>query len=282
MLQRSSHRFPSAARGGALTVALPGRLAREAPAALFVLAVLTWLAFDEGGYFATSWGLVTLLAAWVLLLAVLLRQTLTFGSLDALQVGALFAFAVLSAVSALWATSSSAVGLPSERSVLYLVCVAAVLAAVWALGARSRSAVGPPSEGSVLYLVGVAAVLAVADRPATLVVSVGLAVTLVSRASLLGRLFPGPSGTFAVGAGNRLFRPLGYWNSLGLWAAMGVVLGVVIALRSRSPVLRLAAGASVVIGLATLYFTFSRGGWLALAVGLTAAVSADRDRLAVI
>src|SRR5581483_2109629 len=77
---------------------------------------------------------------------------------------------------------------------------------------------------------------------------------------LLTRLFPERAGYVDTIAGQRLEAPLGYWNALGLFAAIGLLL---------------AAG----LVAPTLYFTFSRGGWVALAAGLAALVALDRRRL---
>lgn len=70
-------------------------------------------------------------------------------------------------------------------------------------------------------------------------------------------------------AGGRLSQPLTYWNAMGIVAAMGFVLLVRLAGDpSRSRRLRLAAvvaGPPVALG---LYLTLSRGGLLAVAIGL--------------
>ena len=89
-------------------------------------------------------------------------------------------------------------------------------------------------------------------------------------------------GTFDSVAGYRLFTPLGYWNALGLFAAIGVLLALGIAARGASPVARGLAGASLPLLACTLYFTFSRGAWLALAAGLIALVAVSPRRPALI
>jgi O-Antigen ligase/Tetratricopeptide repeat len=60
---------------------------------------------------------------------------------------------------------------------------------------------------------------------------------------------------------------------------MGILLALGLAGRDRQVAVRAVAGASVVVLAATLYFTFSRGGWLTLAAGILAAVAVDSRRL---
>ena len=95
---------------------------------------------------------------------------------------------------------------------------------------------------------------------------------------LLTRLFPDRIGVFDPIAGYRLQEPIGYWNALGLFAAMGAALALGFAARG-SLLVRALAGASLPILLTTTYFTFSRGAWLALGVGLVVAVAIDPRRL---
>ena len=108
------------------------------------------------------------------------------------------------------------------------------------------------------------------------------AIVLVSGYGLATRLFPERVGSFDSVAGYRLFTPIGYWNALGLFAAIGVLLALGVAARGASPVARALAGASLPLLGCTLYFTFSRGAWLALAAGLIALLAVSSRRLALI
>ena len=60
---------------------------------------------------------------------------------------------------------------------------------------------------------------------------------------------------------------------------MGSLLALGLAARARSPALRALAAASLLALLPTLYFTFSRGAWIALAAGLIAGAVMDSRRL---
>ena len=72
---------------------------------------------------------------------------------------------------------------------------------------------------------------------------------------------------------------LGYWNAVGIFAALGLLLALGLAARAQRPIWRALAGASVAILAPTFFFTFSRGAWVALAIGLIAAVALDARRL---
>src|SRR5438270_714385 len=139
-------------------------------------------------------------------------------------------------------------------------------------------------ERDVLYPVGVLAAAAVFGRRSArhLLGAVCVAITLVSWYALATRLFPDHAGRFDAIAGYRLLRPIGYWNSLGVFAAMGIVLALAFAARGRHMITRLLAAASLVLLAPTLYFTYSRGAWIALALGLVTAIALDTRRLQLI
>jgi hypothetical protein len=90
----------------------------------------------------------------------------------------------------------------------------------------------------------------------------------VSLYSLATRLLPDHFGAFNASAGYRLFVPIGYWNGLGAFAAMGALLAVGLAISGCTTTLRVVAGGALVVLLPTLYYTFSRGAWAALFLGL--------------
>src|SRR4029078_5034331 len=85
--------------------------------------------------------------------------------------------------------------------------------------------------------------------------------------------------TFDPIGGNRLSEPLGYWNALAALTAIGTVLAIGFAAKARSLIARGLSAASLVVLLPTLYFTFSRGGWIALFAGLILLIALDSSRL---
>jgi O-antigen ligase len=68
--------------------------------------------------------------------------------------------------------------------------------------------------------------------------------------------------------GHLLHRPLGYANALGIYAAIGALLALGLALHARRPGLRAVALAPLAVLVPTLLLTSSRGAWVASAAGL--------------
>jgi hypothetical protein len=203
----------------------------------------------SGGYYPTAWGWGTLWFAWLIVLALLLRAEVR---LDRRTAGGLAAMAGVVGwitLSVAWARDVPAAILEAERAAMYLLGFAAVILCA---GRRTLAAL----TGGLLAGVTVVCVVALGTR-------------------LLPREGEGVQAIFL----NRLSDPVGYWNALGLLAAMGIVLAVVLAARAHAPVSRALSAATVPVLSATLYFTYSRGGWLALGTGLAAAVAVDPRRL---
>jgi hypothetical protein len=98
----------------------------------------------------------------------------------------------------------------------------------------------------------------------------------LSLAALSTRLFP---GLFTVDTGTgRLSWPIGYWNAQGLLSAMATLIAAAAA-TSRQHRYALAAAATAPLLVATVYLTFSRGSWVALAVGAAVLVSVHPARV---
>jgi hypothetical protein len=212
----------------------------------FLLVTLTGLA--GGGYFPGAWGWATLGCLWAAALVLTLDRTavLTRPALAALGLAAAYTGWV--ALSGLWSIDATQTGLEVQRTLVY---VAALLAL--ALATRHRGSA--PLRGA------------------------WAAVVVLAAEGLLTRLLPELVGAGDTTAGYRLSAPIGYWNALGLLAGLGALLALGLAARDRRPVLRAAAAASLPVLLTTLYFTFSRGAWLALAAGALATLAVDRRRL---
>src|SRR5207302_2948179 len=79
--------------------------------------------------------------------------------------------------------------------------------------------------------------------------------------------------------GYLLAGPTGYQNCLGVLCALAALITLGLVARSRGLLVRIAAGVSLVILVATLYFTFSRGAAAALLVGILLAGALERERL---
>jgi O-antigen ligase len=231
---------------------LPGRLTdvrwADARAALIGLLLLP-LAADHGGYYPPAWGWSVLLLLWGAGLALLLRADVRVRAPEVALLGVVTALFAWILCSNLWTGSPTRTMLESQRAALYIGAVGAILLLV--RGASYRALLG----------------------------AAWCAIALVCGYALATRLFPERLGITDVIAGYRLSEPVGYWNALGLFAAMGALLALGFVTHGRSRVLRAAAGASLVILIVALYFTFSRGAWGALACGLVASIALERQRL---
>jgi O-antigen ligase/polysaccharide polymerase Wzy-like membrane protein len=216
--------------------------------ALATLALVAGTGFAGGGYFPGSWGWPTLAAGWAAALALLVDERSTLGRLGSAYAALLAALAAWVALGALWSVDVTQTLHEAERTAVY---VSAVLAAL--LWAR---------RDSVPLLHGV-----------------WIASVLLCGWALVTRVVPDRFGVVDPISGYRLSGPIGYWNSLGLLAAIGILLGLGLSARAATTLGRAAGAASVPPLAATLYFTFSRGAWIALALGLAATVAIDRRRL---
>jgi tetratricopeptide (TPR) repeat protein len=213
--------------------------------------VVGGLAFANGGYFPVAWGWSGLALLWLAAIGLALGVSVEVRTLDWLFVGALAGLTAWTFLSLLWTSGVPGTVLEGERMLVYF---AAGLAGFLLL---RRSSV-----------------------PA-LLIGVWGAITVVSAYGLATRLFPDQLGASDRISDFRLSHPVGYWNAFGILAAMGTLLALGLAARS-GPIVRCLAAASGVVLLLTLYFTYSRGGWIAFFIGLTAMIALDRRRLQLI
>ncbi len=204
--------------------------------------------FASGGYYPTAWGWGALVALWLAATYLVIGTATRPAPLALTMLGGLALLAAWTWLSLLWSDDVDQTVLEGQRTLLYVAVAAALVL--------------------VVRRVDVEALLG-----GTLI-----GIFLPAGYGLLTRLFPDRIGVFDPIAGYRLQEPVGYWNALGLFAAMGAALALGFAARG-SLLVRALAGASLPILLATTYFTFSRGAWLALGVGLVVAVAIDPRRL---
>lgn len=229
---------------GAAAVALTRRPRGLAPLALGALLPIA-VAWKDGGYAQEVWAwtaLVTLGIAFVLLIL----DGARWGVFDIGFAGALGLLAVWTACTATW--SSSVPGSLSEtvRTLSYLGVV------VLALTATRSSEVERLLAGT---LVGI---------------------TAIGLYSLGTRLLPDRLGTFDSSEGAyRLAGPIGYWNGLAIVLVVGMLLALGFATHAATPSRRALAAATVPLLAAATYFTFSRGAWIALGLGLAVAIAFD-------
>jgi hypothetical protein len=250
--------------GGAATVDLVSRarrsitdigLSAESNGTMaFALGFLTILVIgaNSAGYWPPAWGWSSLALLVVSGFAAVLRSDVRVSWPGAVLAIGLFGFTLWSLASSLWAPSATQPVQQSERLLVYLAAVVAVLLVV-----RMRS---------YRHLLG----------------GTWTAVVVLSGYGLLTRLFPDRFGTTDLIAGYRLEAPLGYWNALGIFTVMGLLLSLGFAARGRRPLVRGLAGVTTVVLLPTMYFTFSRGAWISLVVAVVVLIALDRRRLQMI
>jgi tetratricopeptide (TPR) repeat protein len=176
---------------------------------------------------------------------------------------------------------------PGRRELAFVGGLAAL--ALWALlsTAWSPGATAPvlEAERGLLYVSAAAAallLLSFRDAVPALLGGVVAGAVAVSIYALATRLFPGRvGGAYDPSSGYQLAEPIGYWNALGILAAIAILLAGGFAAHGGHVATRAAAAAGLVVLLVTLYFTFSRGALVALVVGaiVQAVVDPRRARL---
>jgi hypothetical protein len=224
------------------------------PAICVLVVIFLLLAFNDGGYFPSSFtaaGAAAFLALAVLLAASPARARFSTNALLAL--GALAGFAAWIGLSSQWSTAADTPLLDMQRALLYLALFAlALVAADSRLHARM------------------------------LVWSVLVALLAIVVVGLLSRLQPdivtGTTDPFSKPA-YRLQYPLEYWNTFGALASLGAVLALGLAADRHSPsILRASAAAAATLLSVAMYFSLSRGAWLALILGVVVLLALAPNR----
>jgi hypothetical protein len=202
----------------------------------------TVMAFFSGGFFDRP-RLIAALVVWamVTVVAVAAVWPVPAATPGRVALAALFALTLWTAASVAWAPLGGRAVHDVERLLLYLGFFACALALLRGPGVRPW--VEPIMALGTLIATG----FALSER-------------LLPELVDLDR---------SVSAAGRLEQPLSYWNALGIFAAMGVVLTIRIAGDpERSRGLRAAAAAAgVPLGLG-VYLTFARGALASAALGI--------------
>jgi len=217
--------------------------------ALAAFVPVLGLAAAQGGYFPAAWGWASVPLLWAAAIALLVRAQVRLNPYERIFLGTLAALVGWIALTVVWSVAPAESVLEIERGLIYVAATSAVL-----LISRSRFA---------RHVLG--GLLA--------------AILLIAAVSLLTRLVPDRVGVYDGSGVYRLAQPIGYWNGLGLFTAMGALLALGFAARARTLAARATSAAALVVLLPTLYFTFGRAALIALAIGLVAAVAVDPRRL---
>ena len=229
-----------------LTCRLSSRLDPPAISAwTLAFALVTYLALREGGYDTVVRSDVGIAVWWIVLL-VALAGILPgrVGAAGWIAIGLLSSFAVWTGLATGWSTST-------EQSVIELGRIATYLGVlVLAIAVQGRTAARHTING------------------------LACAIGLVTALAVLSRLHPqafGPNVQFhflQTTSARRLSYPLNYWNALAAFAAMGVPLLLAVAIGGRTTVGQALAAATLPLSALCVYLTVSRGGVIALGVGI--------------
>jgi len=238
------------ASAAALPIAPTGAsLAASAAAVAGGAAAVGGLAAANGGFFPGSWGWAILGFGWAAALALTLSTVRRLGRLECAYLGALGALAGWYFLSTMWSSSVPSSVFEAERALVYPAAAAAALLVV-----RRNSL--PQFLGGML-----------------------LGITVVDLYAIGTRLLPDRLGSYDPVATYRLAAPVGYWNGLGILSVMGAFLGLALAARAHGLLTRALSAFPLPLFAATLYFTFSRGALIALAVAFLVVIVLDANRL---
>jgi O-antigen ligase len=194
------------------------------------------------------------LAVWLVVVALLVFGAGSTAKLERplyLAGGLIVGLSVLCAISSLWSGSVELSVIEGDRVLVYLGFFLAAFLIAQTDERRQRFAEG----------------LAIA---AATVVVLGLASRLLPHVMNI---------TDALGSGPRLRYPLGYWNANGATFGIGAALLLWMSRHATWKLLRWLSVALIPAALLALYFTYSRGGLLALIVACGCLLALSRDRL---
>jgi O-antigen ligase len=217
------------------------------------VALIGGLALAGGGFDVSSRHMAGL-AVWLVVVALLV-----FGAGSAMKPerplywagGLIVCLSLLSALSSLWSGSIELSVIEAGRVAVYLGFFLAAFLIAQTDERRQRFAEG-----------------------------LAIAVAFVVVLGLGSRLLPHVLNVAdSLGTGPRLRYPLGYWNANGAMFGIGVSLLLWASRQAAWAVLRWLSVAMIPAALLALYFTYSRGGLLALIVASGCLVALSRDRL---
>jgi O-antigen ligase/polysaccharide polymerase Wzy-like membrane protein len=243
---------PGAGRAADASLAWRARLeqtaASIAPVLLIVGLALAGGGFEVGERHAAG------LAVWLVVVGLLVLGAASAATLARpvyWGAGLIGGLALLSALSSLWSSSTELSVIEADRILVYLGFFLAAFLIAQTNERRQRFAEG-----------------------------LAIAVALVALLGLGSRLLPHVLNVGnSLGSGSRLLYPLGYWNANGAICGIAVAMLLWTSRQATSNALRWLSVAAIPAVLLTLYFTFSRGGLLALLVACGCLLVLSRDRL---
>jgi O-antigen ligase len=222
-------------------------------AAVAPIALIVGLALAGGG-FEVGARHIAGLAVWLVVVGLLVLGAASATSLKRpfyVTAGSILGLSLLSAISSFWSGSIELSVIEADRVLVYLSFFLAAFLIAQTSQRRQRFA-----EGLVISI-AVVALLGLGSRLVPHVLQV----------------------SDSLGTGPRLRYPLGYWNANGAMFGIGIALLLWSSRQAASAVLRWLSLAAMPAMLLALYFTYSRGGLLALLVAAGCLIALSRDRL---
>jgi O-antigen ligase len=221
-------------------------------ALLAPLALIVAVAAAGGGYDVTTRHIAAL-AVWLIVVVLLVfgaGTAATLGRPVYWTAGLIGGLALLSAISSLWSGSVELSVIEADRVLAYLGIYLAAFLIAQTDQRRQRFAEG-----------------------------LSIAFLIVALLALGSRLLPHVIDIGSPGEGSRLYYPLEYWNADGTMFGIGVATLLWMTRRAAWAPLRWISAAAIPAVLLALYFTYSRGGLLALLVSAGLLIALSRDRL---
>jgi hypothetical protein len=224
---------------------------------LLGFALTVYLGLSGGGFDPLDSLPAGIAVWWILLLGVAVgalprRRP---GPLALAALALLAGFALWTALSLRWTESSEKTALEVAQIALYL--------GVFGLAILSRGR----------------------DGARQMVGALAAGIAVIAGVALLSRLHPAwfpaaqETGRFLETGKERLSYPLDYWNALAALIGIGIVLMLQVAAGARAAAVRVLAAAALPALILTIYFTLSRGGIAATAVGIAIYLALAPDRL---
>lgn len=245
-------------RSSAIPVSID-QLGRFLGTGLIPFALIVYLGLEGGGYDVIVRSQVGMAIWWLILFGALcgLLPVRRVSRSAWISLGAMAALVLWVGLSISWSDSS-------ERSVAELARISTL--------------------GGVFVL---ALLVQGRDGLRRTLTAIAVAIGVIGLLALLSRLHPSwfpesESSEIQETARVRLSYPLNYWNGLAALIAMGIPLLVMLALRTRMVAGRAIAAAAIPALALAAYFTLSRGGALALLIGLIVLIALWPQRLAAI
>jgi O-antigen ligase len=196
---------------------------------------------------------IAALAVWLVVVGLLVfgaGTAATLGRPIYWTAGLLGGLALFSAISSLWSGSVELSVIEADRVLAYLGIYLAAFLIAQTDRRRERFAEG-----------------------------LSIAFLIVALLALGSRLLPHVIDIGSLGEGARLYYPLEYWNADGTMFGIGVATLLWMSRRAAWVPLRWISAAAIPPVLLALYFTYSRGGLLALLVSAGILIALSRDRL---